>query len=301
MYASGRQSTEAYSGADTYTSARRRPSQDMYRQRPSQDITSRRSEDYQGASIGRRPSESISTTSESTSASNAQSATAGIGMIIPNKSTIAEEEIEVPYGREVRDSSSTAIDDRGRDRDRSMERSRDSDSEGEGAGSGGLAGLSGLSARLQAVEGDDEDGIGARSGDDYFDKMSFGRASVASDRSNGAAGIGARMLGGRSSVGGEEQERMRRDYEYKIATMQSRLSGLERELEDVRQREQKWSEGEERVRAVEEELRDLRQVRQSLPIDFIVFHTLAAYGRENYSNVHPAARARNAETRANSG
>ena len=58
------------------------------RRRPSQDTT-----------LGRRPSESASVTSD------AQSATAGMGMIIPNKSTIAEEEIEVPYGR---DSQATA-------------------------------------------------------------------------------------------------------------------------------------------------------------------------------------------------
>ncbi|KZT04794.1 uncharacterized protein LAESUDRAFT_727653 [Laetiporus sulphureus 93-53] len=197
---------------------RRRPSQDMYRQgdrrRPSQDTTARRSEDR------RRPSES--------SESNAQSATAGMGMIIPNKSTIAEEDIEVPYGRE-----STAMDDR-------THASDDEDDERRG--------LSGLSARLQAVEGEEE----ARSGDDYFDKMSFGRASVTSDRS-------ARGLNGRTSVAGEEQERMRRDYEYKVATMQKRITMLERDLEDVQQREKRWTAGEERVQNVEEELRELQQ------------------------------------------
>ncbi|OSX61913.1 hypothetical protein POSPLADRAFT_1181965 [Postia placenta MAD-698-R-SB12] len=231
------------------------PSQDLYngenRRRPSQDMTGRRSEEYGGALVGRRPSESVSTTSESTSASNAQSA--GMGMIIPNKSTIAEEEIEVPYGREVRDSASTAMDDRTRERER--ERDSDSDVDEDGLRPGGL---SGLSARLQAVEGEDEDRAGSR-GEDYLDKLSYGRASVTSDRSNGAAGVGARLMGGRASVAAEESERMRRDYEYKIATLQSRVATLEREVEDGREREQKWAEGEARVRAVEEELRDLRQ------------------------------------------
>lgn len=215
-------------------------------------MTGRRSEEYGGALVGRRPSESVSTTSESTSASNAQSA--GMGMIIPNKSTIAEEEIEVPYGREVRDSASTAMDDRTRERER--ERDSDSDVDEDGLRPGGL---SGLSARLQAVEGEDEDRAGSR-GEDYLDKLSYGRASVTSDRSNGAAGVGARLMGGRASVAAEESERMRRDYEYKIATLQSRVATLEREVEDSREREQKWAEGEARVRAVEEELRDLRQV-----------------------------------------
>ncbi|OBZ69633.1 hypothetical protein A0H81_10591 [Grifola frondosa] len=269
--ATRRPSTDAYGGVEGYASSpRRKPSQDIYRpedrRRPSQDTTARRSEDREREyGTGRRPSESVSINSESTSASNAQSATAGMGMIIPNKSTIAEEEIEVPYGREVRDSAGTAIDERGRGRELSMERNPESDSEREGEMSPrspagmGLGGLSGLSARLQAADGDEDEGAGGRSGDDYFDKMSFGRASVASDRSNGAAGIGSRMLGGRASVSGEEQERLRRDYEFKIATMQTRITGLERDLEDVQERERKWADGEERVQAMENELVELRR------------------------------------------
>ena len=63
-------------------------------------------------------------------------------MIIPNKSTIAEEEIEVPYGRELRESTGT-------ERERSRERT---DTEGETDDMRGGApgfGLSALSARLQ--------------------------------------------------------------------------------------------------------------------------------------------------------
>ena len=44
--------------------------------------------------------------------------------------------------------------------------------------------------------------------------------SVASDRSA-------------SKVPGEEEEKTRREYEYKIATMQNRITGLERDLEDA--------------------------------------------------------------------
>ncbi|CAL1711181.1 unnamed protein product [Somion occarium] len=279
---SSRRSEDIYGGMESYNSSpapmppsasvasRRKPSQDLYsndRRRPSQDsnISGRRSTDRDYSnSAGRRPSESVSVTSDSTSTTNAQSATAGMGMIIPNKSTIAEEEIEVPYGREVRDSTGTAVDERGRDRDRTSQRdqsrdlSRGTDTDADGD-EPGIGGLSGLSARLQQVEGDDDEGAlsgaGARSGDDYYEKMSFGRASVASDRSAG----GTRNYGGRSSVAAEDQERIRRDYEYKIATMQTRITTLERDLEDSQHREQKAAESEQRVRQMEGELEELRQ------------------------------------------
>ncbi|KAJ3543974.1 hypothetical protein NM688_g5797 [Phlebia brevispora] len=248
----------------------RRPSEDYNvssRRRPSQDTTGRRSSERE---YGRRPSESASVHSDSTSTTNAQSATANMGMIIPNKSTIAEEEIEVPYARELRDSTGTAVD----DREKSMDRSRE-DTDGEDDTSlrspgplgaiNGFGGLSDLSARLQAVGAEEDDegtsGGGGKSGDDYFDKMSFGRASVASDRSAGGA-IGSRMLSGRMSVGGEDGEKIRREYEFRIATMQTRISNLERDLEDAQLREQKWSESEARVRTMEAELEELRQLAE---------------------------------------
>ena len=127
-------------------------------------------------------------------------------------------------------------------------------------GAGGLGGLSGLSARLQQA---DEDEGGRRSGEEYYERGSYSRQSQASDRSaggGGAAGIGARMMmNGRTSVAGED-ERMRRDYEFKIATMQSRIAGLERDLEDAQERGRKWAESEERARAMEDEIVQLRRV-----------------------------------------
>ncbi|PCH36738.1 hypothetical protein WOLCODRAFT_109116 [Wolfiporia cocos MD-104 SS10] len=204
-YAPGPSSRAA--STDEYANGRRSTDTMGSRRRPSQDTG------------GRRPSEA--------SESAAQSATAG--MVIPTKSTIAEEDIEVPYGR----GSSGA-------------RGRESDSDGDADDPRPMTGgLAGLSARLQA-DGDE---------DELYDKLSFGRASVQSDRSAGAG----RAIGGRSSVAGEEQERVRRDYEYKIATMQTRIGSLERDLEGAQQREQQWAESEERVRVVEEELRELRQ------------------------------------------
>lgn len=183
-----------------------------------------------------------------------------MGMIIPNKSTIAEEDIEVPYGRELRDSTGTAVDDREKSMDKSRE-DTDGDDDPSPLSPGGLGGLSGLSARLKAVDDDDDgqSGAGARSGDDYFDKLSYGRASVASDRSAGGA-IGSRLMNGRMSVGGEDGEKIRRDYEFRIATMQTRIATIERDLEDAQLREHKWAESEERVRTMEAELEELRQV-----------------------------------------
>lgn len=183
-----------------------------------------------------------------------------MGMIIPNKSTIAEEEIEVPYGR----NSASAARNRpgaGSDSDREEMSPRSPPN-------GGLGGLSGLSARLQ--QADEDEGGGRGSGGDYYDR-SYGRQSAASDRSTGTAGIGSRMLGGggggRTSVA-EDGERVRKEYEYKIATMQTRITGLERDLEDVQDRERKWMDSEKRVRTMEQELSELRRVSRALRFSF---------------------------------
>ncbi|KIP03709.1 hypothetical protein PHLGIDRAFT_31670 [Phlebiopsis gigantea 11061_1 CR5-6] len=243
------------------------------RRRPSQDTTGRRSEDRE-RDLGRRPSQSVSVHSDSTSTTNAQSATAG--MVIPNKSTIAEEEIEVPYGREVRDSTGTAVDDRERSRDRGRETDTDAEDDFRNP-AGGLGGLSGLTARLQA-EDDEEEGAltGNRSAEDYYDKLSYGRASVTSDRSAGARG-------GRASVPGEDGERIRRDYEFKVATMQSRITGLERDLEDAQMREQKWGESEARVRMMEEELEQLRTRAEEKTAAMLALQTELDQLREDHA------------------
>ena len=62
----------------------------------------------------------------------------------------------------------------------------------------------------------------------------------------------------------EDGERMRKEYEFKIATMQTRITGLERDLEDVQEREQRWMESENRVRTMEQELSELRRVSRRL-------------------------------------
>lgn len=257
-YAPGRSSQDTYTGS---ISSRRRPSVD----------TTRKSDERER---GDRRAPSVSGTSDSASTA-AQSTTATSGMIVPIKSTIAEEEIQVPYGREARDSGSTMMEEDG---DRSRDRSRDplTDAEPDSASEylsprSPLVGLSGLSARLKDVDDEDDDGPMSpqgRSGDEYYDK--YGRSSVQSDRSGGATGIGARMMRA-SAGGGDDQEKMRRDYEFKIATMQTQISTLQRDLGDTEERERKWNEGEVRVRQMEEELLDLRRVSACLFSDVVEY------------------------------
>ncbi|OAX41205.1 hypothetical protein K503DRAFT_685940 [Rhizopogon vinicolor AM-OR11-026] len=205
--------------------------------------------DY-GADFGRRPSGSASIRSDSTGTTNAQSATATSGMVIPNKSTIAEEDIEVPYGREMRESSGTAIDPR-----EGVREVDTTDGEHESWDQrAAIGGLSGLSARLKSVQSEDDDMGDVRS--DEYDKVSLGRASVTSDRS-----IGGPKVAGQASVTGDEQERLRRDYEFKIATMQNRITSLERDLE------QRDLGTQQTTRRLEEELEGFRKAS---PGDF--FH-----------------------------
>jgi hypothetical protein len=209
-------SNEPLSDRDPYTLSRRKLSQDT--------TATTRSQQQQQHDLARRPS--VASGTDSTSATNAQSATVTSGIIIPNKSTMAEEDIEVPYGR-----SESAPEDGEPD-------------EVEG----GLGGLGGLVRRL--AQDPDTDG-GARS-DDYYDKISFGRASVASDRS---------ARGGRASAApNEDGEKMRRDYEFRIATMQSRIASLERGIEDGDVRTRQLELSDQRIKQLEDDLEKFRRV-----------------------------------------
>lgn len=81
----------------------------------------------------------------------------------------------------------------------------------------------------------------------YYDKMSFNQSRTASQASsvnmtryyNGlsmASNMSARSNGRKSEDGGpdsEEFEKMRSDYEFRIATMQDKITALEREIKDV--------------------------------------------------------------------
>ncbi len=205
-------SNEPLSDRDPYTLSRRKLSQDTTPTTRSQQ-----------QDLGRRPS--VASGTDSTSATNAQSATVTSGIIIPNKSTIAEEDIEVPYGR-----------------------SESVPEDGDGEPDEVEGGLGGLARRL--AQDPDTDG-GARS-DDYYDKISFGRASVASDRS---------ARGGRASAApNDDGEKMRRDYEFRIATMQSRIASLEREIGDGDVRTRQLELSDQRIKQLEDDLDKFRRV-----------------------------------------
>ncbi|KAL0956247.1 hypothetical protein HGRIS_002401 [Hohenbuehelia grisea] len=260
-YGSGRRSADTYgpgrTSEDAYSSSSRR--------KPSQDTTGAKrydDRDYPArpsvaasVSYPARPSVAASV-SGSDSTANAQSSTATSGMIIPNKSTMAEEEIKVPFGRDPRES----LEGRDRSRDRSQE-SGFTDHEPDTASEylspttpqSPAAGLNGLSARLKDVEDDDDIGPANRSADEYMDR--YNRSSTTPDRGPSA---NSRMQAGRSSVN-EDYDKMRRDYEYKVATMQSQITTLQRNLDDASEKERKWKESEARVRQLEEELAGVRR------------------------------------------
>jgi protein SPA2 len=216
-----------------------------------QENTRRPSEDR-----GRRGGNSISGMSDST-LNASQSNTAASAVIIPNKSTITEEEIEVPYGRDpARESTSTALDD-GVPTELEPPDSASDYPSPMSPRSPPVTGLNALGARLMAQDSEPEN---EKSADDYYDK--YGRAaSAASDRS----GMGSRManLGNSSSSRNgpsEDTEQMRKDYEFKIANMQTQIATLERKLGDAEETEKKWREGEAKARQLEEDLAGLRRV-----------------------------------------
>ncbi|KAG5645418.1 hypothetical protein DXG03_006242 [Asterophora parasitica] len=237
----GRTSEDNYPSVAPSTTSRRKPSQDTTRER-----------DY------RRPSAAVSTGGNSDTTVNPnQSSTATSGVIIPNKSTIEEEYIKVPYGRD-RESGSLTIDDREPgDGGRLTDGELDTASDYPMSPQSPPAGLSGLSARLRGVNDDDDDDdderVGGRSGDEYFDK--YGRASVSSDRSGGNMGLRATGRGD----GSEDQDKIKREYEYKIATMQTQITNLQRDLGDADEKERRSQQGEARVKQMEEELESLRR------------------------------------------
>ncbi|KAL0577750.1 component of the polarisome [Marasmius crinis-equi] len=267
----GRRSEDSYRGRVSEDRNRSRDNESPYsspnmasRRKLSQDTT-RRSEDRDRRDeFGRRPS-AASGSIHSDSTANAQSTTATSGMIIPNTSTMEEEYIEVPYGRDrdVRGSGSTTTAEDNRDRrDTSQERGYENepDTASDYPSPSPMSpprGLAGLSARLRGVEDDDD--IGAKSPDDYYDRdrTSVSRASINSDRSN--TGITGRLAAAAKSTNTADQEKMRRDYELRIATMQTQITNLQRDLEDSQQDELKLKDSEARVQQMEEELNTFRR------------------------------------------
>ncbi|KAJ7039191.1 hypothetical protein C8F04DRAFT_950244 [Mycena alexandri] len=244
----GRRSTDDNGYAASTTSSRRRPSQDTTRRSDDRDRDQR---DYRGN--GRGGAGSISGMSDQSNlTAQQQSTTATSAIIIPNKSTIEEEYIEVPYGREARESGGSTLDDRD-DRDRMRDRDTlpdppDTASDYPLSPQSPAGGLSGLSARL--MKDDDED--------DQYDK--FGRPNGGDrDRGDREREREAVRLENVGRGNKEEEEKIRREYESRISTMQTQITTLQREREDADEREREWMDGEARVKQMEEELSTVRR------------------------------------------
>lgn len=231
-------------------------------------------------------------------------------VLVPNKSTLVEEDVGIGTGSPSlasrgteSGSSATRVGINGRDytRDRTMSPplgSASSAGGGDRNGGGNLAGMTSPISTTSSSFGPNGisklvNGDGPRSGkgeSEYFDKISLGRASEASS-------IGTRFLGnyasgapsasgnegGRRSVSvlsspslfrvtqsdymvrenqweDEEMEKMRSDYEYKIATMQKKITNLENDLADVREEARSKEADAERARDLEDDLKNLRKV-----------------------------------------
>ncbi|KAG8849964.1 component of the polarisome [Tulasnella sp. 330] len=225
-------------------SSTRRPSEDtlrsvQHKQRPSKDAVNPGGALYRGASQD----------SDGYSPAGAPS-TATSGVVIPNKSTIAEEEIQVPYGRD---------DDESRDFDSASERGGPVDpkrfpphqpnrSLSQGLNALGTSLLNGpISPGTDEDGGMDRDRVVGRGQGDYYDT----RASTVSTGSVLAGANGGR--GTREER--EAAEQMRSEYEFKIATMQNRISTLETDLANTKDRR---SSGEINLRNLTRDLEDLQ-------------------------------------------
>lgn len=214
------------------------------RRKPSQDIRPK-PDDRDREPFARRPSQGASSNSDSTATATgnapSQSTTATSAIIIPMKSTMEEEYIEVPYNRDQRESNATLDTPGGNPRDILGD---DSASEyNSPLTPASPPGLAGLSSRLRRDE-DNRNGSGNKSGDEYY-----GRSSTNSDK----------FGRGRSTSVAEEQEKMKRDYEYKLAAMQAQVSSLQRDLAEAKETGSRQQGSDSRVLQLEDELDILRR------------------------------------------
>jgi hypothetical protein len=157
-----------------------------------------------------------------------------------------EDPIDIPFGEAPASSSvPSARSAYSNNRDTDVEESESDYGRSPKSPEQGGGGLSGLSARLGASSRGEPQNVDSdigggptKSSDEYYDKMSFGRTSVASDRSGGAP-----LSRNASKVSDRDREDLKREYEFKIATLQKKVGA-----------------GDERAKLMEEELRTLREV-----------------------------------------
>ncbi|QRV84135.1 hypothetical protein RhiJN_12151 [Ceratobasidium sp. AG-Ba] len=203
---------------------RRRPSQDEPRRQPSVDGVRRRPSGDEGPF--RRPSQDAQVTRRPSQ--DKPSGMASSSYVTPNKSTIAEEVIQVPYGRDE-GTEDEDFDDREDTAQRPVVRKMQPDT--------GRSPLKVDSMHWASVCSPHRSVRPAMMGrrlmvlmgvpHPTITKMSFGRASVTSSQGGGG--------------GGERRntaiEDVRKEYEFKIATMQNRIAALENEARAAADRE----------------------------------------------------------------
>ncbi|KAG8904620.1 component of the polarisome [Tulasnella sp. 403] len=145
--------------------------------------------------------------------------TATPGMIIPTKSTIAEEEIQVPYGNDDED--------KGDESEGTVESPNKPRGKAARTVSHGFGALGANLLNTPLSPATDDEGM-EREQKGLYDQLSVGRASIASSGSglNGTRGVREER---------EAAEQMRSEYEFKIATMQNKMANLENELAAVKE------------------------------------------------------------------
>ncbi|KAG8788967.1 component of the polarisome [Serendipita sp. 397] len=235
----GRQPSQASrdnDGESTYSGARRRPSNDTDTQ------------------YARKMQDQISP--------GPSSATAGV--VIPNKSTIAEEEIQVPYGRDsrARDSDirdSVVTDGSGEEnfprRSPPKENLSVSNNWDRSPSTPLQGGLSALAAGLkrgqpqpQQLDLSDEDDR-----TEFFETSTVGGGRARSG--SGSSNATRRKMETRGGMDREETEKMRKDYEYRITSLQSKNATLQEELDIANKRKR---EDEDLIRELRDEIGSMR-------------------------------------------
>lgn len=249
-YGNSRRQQSMDENASVYSDGRRKQSRDdtrpfgADRRKPSRDIDppsafrpisgDRRRPSIDTSGARTRGQESISDAGSTVSGA---AATAMRDEIVPTKSTITEEEIEIPFAREGRDSSGSRV---GDDDGDTLRRGRGRDTDGEDLDSAlsprtpamGLGGLADLSLRL-----------GESSPEDIRLKR---QPSDASD--NGVAPLSIKRSG---SISGAAKER--------IAVLENRIRSLENEVDIAAEKAGRTDAAEARVAQLEKELALLRQ------------------------------------------
>lgn len=156
-------------------------------------------------------------------------------VVVPNKSRMREEEIEVPYARESR-----LMDER-RSSSRAESRNSVRDSRASSIPGRPREERSGGGMDMMSPMTDDQE---------YYDRMSF--SSNVTNKSKQPGG------GGGGGWDDEREQKIRAEYEFRIAGLERRIVVAEKEREEVGRG---VGSGEERRRELLEEVRGLKEVR----------------------------------------